>query len=241
MMGFLTPFKPRGKGVGRHYGLPVDWLAPWLATALLLFLFASTEAIGSTRDGVQYPPLFGTVEKRANSINLFPKWKGTLDRYFRERKLEDAPCDANIFNRCHLRKWKAFLAKIKGKDRMTQLREVNTYMNRAPYIVDQVNYGVPDYWATPRQFFRRDGDCEDYAIAKYLSLRALGLSPDAMRVVVLQDENLKLAHAVLVVYLEGRAYVLDNQIKTVVEASRIFHYRPIYSINERYWWVHLRR
>ncbi len=113
-------------------------------------------------------------------------------------------------------------------------------MNEAPYITDIRNYGVDDYWATPKQFLDRDrdGDCEDYAIAKYMSLRSLGYTPADIRLVVLQDNNLRIAHAVLVAYVDGTAFVLDNQIKQVVEHSRIRHYSPYYSINESGWWLH---
>ncbi len=187
-----------------------------------------------------YPKLFGYGEVRSNNLAPFPKWTGTLDRYFKERELREAACGETIFNKCHLRDWKRFVAGLAGKDRLTQLSAVNDYMNRAPYIIDPLNYGRPDYWATPRQFLYRDGDCEDYAIAKYLSMRTLGLPGEAMRIVVLQDENLRLAHAVLVVYIDGEAWILDNQIRQVVSHSRIRHYRPIYSINEQAWWLHQR-
>ncbi|MCH7710387.1 MAG: hypothetical protein IH903_01990, partial [Proteobacteria bacterium] len=59
-----------------------------------------------------------------------------------------------------------------------------------------------------------------------------------MRIVVLQDMNLRLAHAVLVVYLDDEAFVLDNQIRWVVKESTIRHYRPYYSVNETSWWLH---
>ncbi|MSO74947.1 MAG: hypothetical protein EXQ99_07390 [Alphaproteobacteria bacterium] len=108
-------------------------------------------------------------------------------------------------------------------------------MNEAPYITDIRNYGVDDYWATPKQFLYRDGDCEDYAIAKYMSFRSLGYTPDDLRLVVLQDNNLHITHAVLVTYLDGSTLVLDNQIKQVVEHSRIRHYSLYYSINETGW------
>ena len=42
----------------------------------------------------------------------------------------------------------------------------------------------------------------------------------------------------LVVYLDGRALVLDNQVPAVVDARMIAHYRAIYSINEQHWWLH---
>ena len=121
---------------------------------------------------------------------------------------------------------------------MDKIIAVNAYMNRKRYIIDPRNYGVRDYWATPAQFLSRNGDCEDYAIAKYMSLRSLGFKDSQLRIVVLQDLNLDLAHAILVVYHNGRAYVLDNQIETVVPADRVYHYKPYYSINEHYWWLH---
>jgi len=54
----------------------------------------------------------------------------------------------------------------------------------------------------------------------------------------IKDLNLKVGHAVLVVYLNSRIYLLDNQIKQVVEANSVYHYSPVYSINENNWWRH---
>ena len=219
------------------WGRLVIWL---LATALaLLVLLALANSFNQAR--AANGTLFGWDEKRFDTIKPFTKWRGTLDRYFKERKLEDGPCTSSLFNTCHLQDWKKFVSGLKSQKAMAQLDAVNRYMNRAPYITDPVNYGVPDYWATPKQFFVKDGDCEDYAITKYLSLRALGWPVETLRIVVLQDENLRVAHAVLVVYHKGRTYVLDNQIDQVVTDDRIAHYRPIYSINEQAWWLHQRR
>ena len=104
--------------------------------------------------------------------------------------------------------------------------------------MDPVFWNLKDYCATPNQFTHKTGVCEDYAISIYISLLILGFNPDHMRIVVLQDLNLKIPHAVLVVYLDGQPLILDNQIKQVVHASRIRHYKPIYSINQKNWWLH---
>ncbi len=118
------------------------------------------------------------------------------------------------------------------------MNKVNRYMNKARYILDPVNWGKKDYWATPGQFMAKFGDCEDYAIAKYMSLKQLGFKTSEMRVVAVKDLNLKIGHAVLVVYLNGKALILDNQIRKVVEAKVIKHYVPVFSINQKYWWHH---
>lgn len=182
--------------------------------------------------------IFGSSETPSNKLSLFPKWSGVLERYHHEKKMEDTPCNEGPFNRCYLQKWKKYLSQIKGFAPLDQMREVNRFANYAPYVTDPVNYGVPDYWATPIQFLTKDGDCEDYAITKFYSLRALGFTNDQMRVVVLNDLNLHVAHAVLIVYLDGIAWLLDNQIREVVRADVVHHYRAIYSVNETTWWLH---
>lgn len=209
-----------------------------LAMALAGCVLAAAPAARASLSGAGVKSLFGSVEVRSETVRMFPKWQGALSRHFNESRLADAPCESTLFNRCHLQDWTRFLHSIRGRDRTSQIAAVNTFMNERRYIVDPRNYGVPDYWATPRQFLGRDGDCEDYAIAKYMSLRDLGMPPEQMRIVVLQDMNLRVAHAILVVWHQGRALVLDNQIGTVVDATVIRHYRPIYSINERHWWLH---
>ena len=188
-----------------------------------------------------HPPLFGAGEARSDNLEPFTKWRAALERSFDERRLADGACTETAFNRCHHAAWRRFLAGLSGRDPMARLIAVNRHMNRKRYILDPPNYGVSDYWAAPLQFLGRDGDCEDYAIAKFMSLKALGFSNDDMRIVVLRDLNLGIAHAILVVYLNGQALVLDNQIQDVVPADSVRHYRPIYSINERHWWLHRTR
>lgn len=184
--------------------------------------------------------LFGYSEKRHKSLKPFIKWTGTLDRYFSEQKLESQSCKSQAFNKCHLQRWKEFLTHIEGESTTSQIQQINAQMNAARYTLDPINYGVSDYWATPKQFFVKNGDCEDYAITKYLSLRALGFPKNQMRLVVLMDQNLRLAHAILAVYYKDDILVLDNQINRVISHRRIKHYRPVYSLAEDYWWSHKR-
>lgn len=211
----------------------------WLALSLALIVMAQG-ARADVQNGkpAAYPALFGTREVRGGSLAPFKKWTGMLARQATERGLYDDSCASRRFNLCHLQQWRRLLKEVSTKDKLAQLDAVNSFMNRAPYITDPVNYGVADYWATPLQFLTKDGDCEDYAIAKFVSLRELGFANAQMRIVVVDDLNLRVPHAVLVVNVDGRALVLDNQIPQVVPADRIRHYRPVFSINEEAWWLH---
>lgn len=214
------------------------WL---LGLGLILAALGIFDTVGSARAEKTYPSLFNTIESQSQRLQPFQKWNGMLERQVNERALYDGPCSAKRFNRCHLQEWRVLLATLAGKDRKTQLAAVNEFMNRASYIEDLPNWGVPDYWATPLQFLTKDGDCEDYAIAKFVSLRTLGFTNDELRIAVVDDANLQQPHAVLVVYMDDQALVLDNQIPQIVPSSLIKHYKPIYSINEDTWWLHTAR
>jgi len=186
----------------------------------------------------KHPKLFGSVEHRSTKLKKFRKWTGVMARYEREILSVGKKCRVTRRNRCAMVLWRDYLKKIADLPRREQIEKVNSFFNKLDYIVDPTNYGKRDYWATPKQFFNRNGDCEDYAISKYISLRSLGYPIDDMRIAVVNDMNLKIAHAILVVYYKGEALILDNQIDQVINAKRIRHYKPIYSINERSWWLH---
>jgi predicted transglutaminase-like cysteine proteinase len=133
----------------------------------------------------------------------------------------------------------AFLDTLRARPPGEQIAAVNRYANRKRYVLDLDNYGVEDYWAIPREFLYNNGDCEDYAITKLFSLRWLGFGTDRLRIVVLQDTNLRIPHAVLAVDTRNDIVILDNQIQEVVSQHDIVHYSPVYAINEQHWWLYL--
>ncbi len=206
----------------------------WL---ILLSLWFACIASDASAERISY---FVNHETRYDNLSNFPKWNGVLSRYFEKSDIMNQPCGSARFNPCKLKEWQDFLDTQQGKPLREQLVAVNAYINKSPYILDIDNWGLNDYWATPYEFQDRSGDCEDYAIAKFISLRALGVSNDLMRVIIVQDFNLGgIIHAVLIVFVDGKVLVLDNQAQEVKSALDIYHYKPIYSINETHWWKHI--
>ena len=122
---------------------------------------------------------------------------------------------------------------------LERVRLINAAANRRPYVTDKINYGAEDYWATLDEFAARGGDCEDYAIAKYMLLKAAGVAPEAMRIAVVYDLTLNASHAVLGVDVGGTTYILDNQVDEVLPDGEVGYYQPVYSVNERGWWLHM--
>jgi len=198
-------------------------------------IFISGEAFAAVK---RTPGIFNSIEIRKKGLKPFPKWTSAMGRFLSEKQKNEGKCKPTARKKCYYQTWANMIDGLKDKDPWKKILGVNKFMNKAPYVVDKMNWGVKDYWSTPGQFFAKYGDCEDYAIVKFLSLRALGIPSKSMRIVVVQDLNLKVAHAVLAIYVRGKVLVLDNQIKKVVESKTIRHYRPIFSLNEEGWWLH---
>ena len=222
---------PEGQGIGKGAARPRD-LALRRSLFLLLCLTAAMLVASPPAEARTYPKIFGSIELPSKNLKKFPKGLDMVGRW-----KNGAPCDSDT---CTTRGWPGLIEDLKGKDRLTQIKEVNKLLNSKKYILDIRNWGKEDYWATPFQFLKKNGDCEDYAIAKFMALKALGIPIEDMRVVALQDLNLGIGHAVLIVYNGSDALLLDNQITTVVPANSIKHYQPVYSINEFGWWLHRR-
>jgi predicted transglutaminase-like cysteine proteinase len=177
-----------------------------------------------------YPSIFGSQEKKSTNLSAFTKWSSMFARFERSfQSNNDRGVIEDMKNR---------LSRLQGQSISVMASQVNEIMNGQKYITDARNYGQNDYWATPVEFMKRGGDCEDYAIAKYTALRALGVPEERLRVMILQDQQKNVPHAVLVVYTEKGPMLLDNQIKRMVSANSVKHYKPIFSINQQAWWLH---
>lgn len=198
-------------------------------------------AVLVSQPGFARSSYFEMSEKRSDTISPFPKWTGMISRYDTEKDYAaEGECGKMRFFPCSVNQWQSMLGRMKDKDFEEQLEQVNQWSNRHPYIEDQINWGLEDFWETPPEFMEISGDCEDYAISKYYSLRALGYAPQRLRIIIVQDLNLGgVIHAVLGVYDEdGELFILDNQSQQVMPALRIYHYRPIFGINESSWWAY---
>jgi predicted transglutaminase-like cysteine proteinase len=220
-----------------HGAGPLDRLAR--AAALLALAAAAATALPAGAALAAPSALFGTAEFRAESHAALPQWGQVLRGIAAEAAAVDACArDAEACPSRGAAAWAALLRGVAGEPRLRQVREINRFINGWEYRTDAENYGRSDYWATPFEFFRRSGDFEDYAIAKYRSLRLLGWPADRLRMVVVQDVIRDLPHAVLAVYLEDEVYILDNLTDAVLPQARVGHYVPYYSVNEVTRWAH---
>lgn len=183
--------------------------------------------------------LFGQIEFKANRIDSIPKWVDVIGRTKTEWPLLQACLDneAACISK-NLVKWRTFMVREMGQGTSRrQLKAVNDFFNSYRYITDDRLLGMSDYWQTPGQFIERSGDCEDYSIAKFYTLKALGWSQDNMRLIVLHDSVRNIAHAVLGVKYAAEEYILDNLSTEPLPQQNVLQYAPYYAVNETTRWV----
>lgn len=121
-----------------------------------------------------------------------------------------------------------------------QLRLVNSFFNRVRFVSDIAHWGEEDYWATPVELLTTNGgDCEDFSIAKYLTLKSMGVPDEQLRIVYVKALELNQAHMVLAWYPEPDAdpLILDNLINEIKPASQRPDLEPVYSFNGEGLWL----
>lgn len=164
-----------------------------------------------------------------------------LLRYVASRWGSDAPE--------RLTDWRDELRKHIGSQRgaapsaaetLRALEDFNWYWNNVRYYQDAKHWGITDYWATPVETLASEGaDCEDYAIGKYFSLKALGVPTQNLRITYVRALRWNEAHMVLAYYpsVDADPYILDNLSKSVSLASERTDLVPVYSFNDEDLWA----
>ena len=184
--------------------------------------------------------LFGTQEIYSTNLAPFSKWDGVVARAAQERADPSAFCRTQPADRpCVAEAWAQLVAELARLPLRERAARVNLVLNRVAYVPAQTNWHDPDHWETPFEFLARGGQCQDYAIAKFMALEQSGVPQEALRFAVVRDTYNAADHAVAIVTVDGEALVLDNQNTAIVPAAPHDRYRPYYSINRAGWWYPL--
>lgn len=131
--------------------------------------------------------------------------------------------------------WEAQIKASSTSSEEDKLIEVNRFFNRQIRFSDDIKiWRQNDYWATPIEMLvQGEGDCEDYSIAKYFTLRRLGIASEKLRITYVKALNYNQAHMVLTYYATPSAepLVLDNLINQIKPASQRRDLLPVYAFN----------
>ncbi len=159
---------------------------------------------------------------------------------FSEKLFADVHAKYGSEAEIRVRDWQQLLEENKGKAPEDQLFEVNNFLNQTPFVDDIEHWGKTDYWATPVEFLASNGgDCEDFTIAKYFSLRSLGIPDSKMRLMYVKALRLNQAHMVLAYFPTPDAVplVLDNINPRILPANQRRDLLPVYSFNGDGLWL----
>jgi predicted transglutaminase-like cysteine proteinase len=202
-----------------------------------------TEIMLSDRPAAQIPPTqgeepFGLYTFRAPDGLLSVKW---------HRLEADIKAESPALGRCRADSAKCtpaearFVAMIKDADglsRRAKLQLVNDRVNAAiRYTEDSTQWHEADVWSAPLDgdhtgsYDTGRGDCEDYAIAKYVALRQAGVPESDLRVLLVKDQAVHLDHAVLAVRDDGHWVILDNRWSRLTEDNELRQFVPLFALN----------
>lgn len=141
-------------------------------------------------------------------------------------------------NNSNVQNWTKLIRDLQGQPKLRQLLRVNLWFKQFSYKQDNLIYGEDDYWTTPLEFLTKGGDCEDFAIIKYMTLRQLGVPAKDMKIAIVYDVYSGTDHAFLVVKHDGAEFIMDNREKLVVARYMKTRYKPHYAFNENNAWAY---
>ena len=136
--------------------------------------------------------------------------------------------------------WQNIVENAKDKPAHEQLEIANNFFNKVRFLSDQEHWQKEDYWATPLEMLATNGgDCEDYSIAKYFTLRELGIPDHQLKITYVKALQLNQAHMVLAYYPKpgSEPLILDNLVNEILPASQRKDLAPVYSFNGEGLWL----
>jgi len=167
--------------------------------------------------------LYASVSLNFNSKELI----STLQKNYGERAAKRGRAWLNVLNKQY-------------KDEHQKLVSTNRFFNQLRFTTDKRLWGLNNYWATPVEFIGVNaGDCEDFALAKYFSLIAIGIADEKLRIVMVKSLTLNQYHMVVAYYATptSEPLILDNIDGRIKKANARKDFIPVYSFNGKQLWL----
>jgi predicted transglutaminase-like cysteine proteinase len=136
--------------------------------------------------------------------------------------------------------WQQIIRDDTGRTDLDKLERVNKFFNQVNFVSDEIHWLKKDYWATPIEFLASNGgDCEDFALAKYFTLKMLGVPEKKLNLTYVKAWKLNQSHMVVTYYTTPGAepLVLDNLINSIKSATKRTDLLPVYSFNGSGLWL----
>jgi predicted transglutaminase-like cysteine proteinase len=224
--------EPQSIGANELQGLP-EKISVGLPLQRLALL--APELPGVSKNLARPAEPFDMPAKATLPEEIASKWSDLQSRILADEKtiaacrLDEASCSSAA---------RRFMSLVEtgGKNGpRVQLGKINRAVNLAIRPAsDWAQYGYADFWAAPLQTLTSGaGDCEDYAIVKYVVLRALGMAETDLRLMIVRDDRHQTEHAVVAVRDEREWLILDNRTMFIVNAEDARYYNPLFVLEQK--------
>jgi predicted transglutaminase-like cysteine proteinase len=186
----------------------------------------------ATESDQQAPPIFG-METEPVAGELATKWRAVEADIDRERQVL-ARCRAQQACPIVAQNLLDIVAEGAGRSGLARVGLINRAVDLAiTPTSDEAQWGVVDHWSPPFETLQTHrGDCEDYAIVKYVALLQAGLSNDDVKIVILRNLLPKEDHAVVAARVDGQWLILDNRRLTLVRDTKMIGSIPKFVLDE---------
>jgi predicted transglutaminase-like cysteine proteinase len=177
---------------------------------------------------------FGLRVETVTTGAVLDKWNGVV---------ADIRVESGILASCRAdarhcpaaaRKFLGVIADGRAHEGRARIGVINRAVNLAiEPTSDLAQWGVSDRWSAPLATFGSGrGDCEDYAIAKYVALREAGVAESDIRLVIVRDLASGYDHAIVAARADEKWIVLDNRRLTLVEDAAMAHVLPLFAFDD---------
>jgi predicted transglutaminase-like cysteine proteinase len=197
----------------------------------------SIESPAVAGPAIQTPVLaepFGLNTEPVASGEVLTKWNGVEADIRAENDILEI-CRTSP-ERCPAaaRSFLAIVAQGQAHTGRARIGIINRAINLAIRpMSDLAQWGVLDRWSAPLETLTTGrGDCEDYAIAKYVALTQAGVAAENVRLVVVHDLAVDENHAVVAARVDGDWIILDNRWLTLVKDSEMPRMVPLFALDQ---------
>ncbi|GEC58759.1 putative transglutaminase-like cysteine proteinase [Bradyrhizobium japonicum] len=207
-----------------------------IRTASLTPPNTATDAVPAAKP---LPPVgaepFGLFTFRAPENGLWRKWRGLESDLAKEQSVLEQCRDSAAGCPSQAAQFLRLIGAVKSRSGRDRLDEANRAVNQAiRYVSDFAQHGEADRWTAPLATFATGkGDCEDYAIAKYIALSEAGFPREDLRLVLGRDRTIRQDHAVLAARLDGHWLILDSRRSELIDDGELGNFTPMFAINDR--------
>lgn len=207
-----------------------------IRTASLTPPNTATDAVPAAKP---LPPVgaepFGLFTFRAPENGLWRKWRGLESDLAKEQSVLEQCRESATGCPPQAAQFLRLIGAVKSRSGRDRLDEANRAVNQAiRYVSDFAQHGEADRWTAPLATFATGkGDCEDYAIAKYIALSEAGFPREDLRLVLGRDRTIRQDHAVLAARLDGHWLILDSRRSELIDDGELGNFTPMFAINDR--------